>query len=151
MRLSAAAVGRVLREWPIARLATVTPAGQPHQVPIVFARSGEALYSPIDGKPKGRRELARIRNVLHEPRVSLLLDDYSEDWSRLWWLRIDGDARVLRPEHPESAPEVAAALAALREKYPQYATTPILTDRPTLIAIAIREERSWCAGPHAVP
>jgi PPOX class probable F420-dependent enzyme len=138
----------LLDRWPVARLATQGPAG-PHQVPVVFARSGGALWSPVDGKPKAGGELARLRHVRADPRVSLLLDHYSEDWRQLWWIAVSGRARVAQPSDPAADPEVAAAVAALRAKYPQYASVPVLREPPTLLRIEVLRARSWCAGPEA--
>ncbi len=142
MRLSAERVERLLTEWPVARLATVAPDGRPHIVPIVFARHEGIIYSPVDGKPKSGRELARVRHVRADPRVSLLLDDYDRDWTRLWWLRADGLARVLEAPAAD-APELAAPVAALRAKYPQYRDVPVLRDPPTLIAIEPTTLTTW--------
>ena len=144
MKLSQDAIESRLAHWPVARLATVGADGRPHQVPIVFARTGECLWSPVDGKPKSGRELARVRNVQEHPDVSLLLDEYNDDWTRLWWIRIDATARVVH-----QGPDILAALDALQAKYPQYQETPILQDPPTLLAFAPTRIRSWCAGPLA--
>lgn len=135
-------VERLLDTWPVARLATLGPGG-PHQVPIVFARAGGAFWSPVDGKPKRGGELARLRHVDADPRVSLLIDRYADDWRTLWWIRIDGEAEVVRPASPAAEPAVAAALAALRQKYPQYEQVPLLGDPPTLLRIVARKLRSW--------
>lgn len=157
MELSEAAIQQRLDAWPVARLATIAPDGRPHQVPIVFARVGEALWSPIDGKPKSGRELARVRNVRAHPEVSLLLDAYDEDWTRLWWIRLDATARVVQPSGRGRAPTPVgqatppgdaafeAALHALRSKYPQYRTVPLLEGRPTLLAFTWSHVRSWGA------
>ena len=142
MRLSAERVERLLTEWPVARLATVAPDGRPHAVPIVFAPHEGTVYSPIDGKPKSGRELARVRHVRTEPRVSLLLDDYDRDWQRLWWLRADGLARIVLAPTAD-APELAGPVAALRAKYPQYSDVPVLRDPPTLLAIELTTVTSW--------
>ena len=145
MRLSAERVERLLTEWPVARLATVAPDGRPHIVPIVFARHEGIIYSPVDGKPKSGRELARVRHVRADPRVSLLLDDYDRDWTRLWWLRADGLARVLEAPAAD-APELAAPVAALRAKYAQYRDVPVLRDPPTLLAIELTPPSTWSAA-----
>lgn len=150
MQLNEDVVERLLDRWPVARLATSGPAG-PHQIPIVFARAGGRLWSPVDGKPKAGGELARVRHVMGDPRVSLLLDDYDRDWTRLWWLRVDAEARVVRPAQPGVDAEVAAALAALRAKYPQYASVQPLRDPPTLLAFQPTAIRSWCASADASP
>src|SRR5262245_47994613 len=79
----------------VARLATIDSRGDPHLVPIVFARVGGVLWSPVDGKPKRRTDLTRLENVAAHPRVSLLIDHYDDNWRALWWIRIDGDAQVV--------------------------------------------------------
>ena len=151
MRLPNAAIERVLDSWSVARLATLTPEGRPHQVPIVFARVQGLLWSPIDAKPKAPGELARVRHLRANPAASLLLDDYADDWSRLWWLRIDATARVVEPATLDADPEAAAAVAALRAKYPQYARVAVLRDPPVLLALQPLRIESWCAGIDAVP
>ncbi|HEU4347055.1 MAG TPA: TIGR03668 family PPOX class F420-dependent oxidoreductase [Actinoplanes sp.] len=100
----------------VARLATVGADGAPHLVPIVFALAGDVIYSAVDAKPKRHRNLRRLANIAHEPRVSVLADHYDDDWTRLWWVRADGIARVTATS--------AAGLAALQAKYPQYEQTP---------------------------
>jgi PPOX class probable F420-dependent enzyme len=113
-------------------------------VPVVFAPSDGRLWVPVDGKPKRAGELARVANVRRDPRVSLLLDDYSSDWSRLWWLRVDATAQVVAGADAEGVREAAAAL---RRKYPQYATTPLFrAGTPTLLALLPQRMRSWTAS-----
>jgi len=144
-------VERLLERWPVARLATCDAGGRPHLVPVVFARAGGALWSPVDGKPKRGGELARVRHVRAEPRVCLLLDHYEASWERLWWLRVDGTARVVRPPDPERDTAVRDAAAALRAKYAQYAdadghgATALFRPPVTLLAVSPRRVRSWCA------
>jgi PPOX class probable F420-dependent enzyme len=143
MRLPDGLVDRLLDRWPIARLATVRADGSAHVLPVVFARLGDTLWTPIDGKPKSSDEPARIAHVRAHPRVSVLLDDYSADWERLWWLRVDGDARVVERADP-------SAIAALRRKYPEYGRVPVLRDPPLLIAIELRSRASWAASESAI-
>jgi PPOX class probable F420-dependent enzyme len=149
VELPAEIVEGLLERWPVARLATLGPAG-PHGVPVVFARSGGALWSPVDAKPKAAGELARVRHVRADPRVSLLLDHYADDWRALWWIAVAGRARVVRPPDPSGDPAVAAAVAALRAKYPQYAKLPVLREPATLLRIEPLRVRSWCSAPEAV-
>jgi PPOX class probable F420-dependent enzyme len=99
----------------VARLATVNAAGRPHLVPIVFAVDGDRVYSVVDAKPKRTGALRRLSNVRENPAVALLVDHYDEDWSSLWWVRADGDARVLERENAEAR----RAVALLAERYPQ--------------------------------
>src|SRR5262245_24562708 len=117
-----------------ARLATVDPRGQPHAVPICYAVLDGLLYTPIDEKPKtgDPRELRRIRNILENPKVCLVVDHYEDDdWSRLQWLQVRGEASLV-----EDDAERALALAALRARYRQYRTMaleslPLLRITPT--------------------
>jgi PPOX class probable F420-dependent enzyme len=139
------AVARILERWPVARLALLDAGGEPRQLPIVFARAEGVLWSPVDGKPKRGPALARLRLLEAHPRVSLLLDHYDEDWSRLWWLEVRGRADVVRAG-AEDDPRIAAPAAALRAKYPQYATTPLFLGPPTLLRIVIETKRSWAAS-----
>ena len=151
MRLPESVIEGLLDTWPVARLATLAPAGRPHQVPSVFARVAGLLWSPIDAKPKAPGELARVRHLRANPAASLLLDDYSEDWSRLWWLRVEVTARVVEPGNPDVDPEAAAAVAALRAKYPQYARVAVLREPAVLLELRPVRIASWCAGREAVP
>ena len=144
MELPDDAIEAILDRWPVATLATSGDRG-PHAVPIVFARAAGALWSPIDGKPKRGGELARIRHIRRDPRVSLLFSHYEDDWTHLWWLRADGVAEI------RSGPAEAAALSALRRKYPQYERVELLGPDALLVRIAVTAQRSWCASPAAVP
>ena len=149
MELSPEAIRDRLDRWPVARLATTGAGGRPHQVPIVFARVGECLWSPVDGKPKATRELARVRNIRERPEVGLLLDEYTDDWERLWWIRIDASARVVRPQAKQEDDSFLAAQQALREKYPQYEDVTLLQSPPTMLAFDPVQIRSWCASSGA--
>jgi PPOX class probable F420-dependent enzyme len=121
----------------VARLATTDADGRPHLVPIVFAIDGDTLYSAVDRKPKRSRRLRRIENARARPDVTVLVDHYEDDWSRLWWVRLRGSARVL-----DDGAERDRALTLLRDKYPQYAVEP--PDGPVL-AIDVTEHREWHA------
>lgn len=90
-------------------------------MPIVFALVGDVVWTAIDAKPKVTRRLQRLRNLEAHPEVSLLVDRYDDDWSRLWWVRVDGTASVVSVSEPAAAKN---ALSALAEKYAQYRTDP---------------------------
>ena len=122
----------------VARLATSDPDGRPHLVPIVFAVEGETLYTAVDRKPKRSRVLRRIENARARPDVTVLVDEYDEDWSRLWWIRLRGRARVL-----DEGDERERALALLAAKYPQYRAEP--PDGPVL-AVDVTETLAWSAS-----
>jgi PPOX class probable F420-dependent enzyme len=127
-------------------LATISPDGRPRLVPICFSvdPAGPILYTPLDEKPKRSGDplaLARVRDIEADPAVTVLVDRWDEDWSRLAWLRMDGRANLLAPSADRQ--EHAAAIAALRARYPQYASHRLET-RP-LIRIAIERVVGW--GP----
>jgi PPOX class probable F420-dependent enzyme len=112
---------RRVRDARVARLASVTAEGRPHVVPCCFvlAGDGDAIYSAVDGKPKSTLELRRLANIRANPYASLLVDHYADDWSALWWVRVDGSARVIT----EGA-EREHAIAMLTVKYDQYVHSP---------------------------
>jgi PPOX class probable F420-dependent enzyme len=122
----------------VARLATVDAESQPHVVPIVYAFDGARLFSPIDEKPKrvGAYRLRRVRNIQANPRVAVLIDDYTEDWRKLAWVQLHGRAALV-----ESGADYEAGLALLAHKYAQYARQP-LRGRP-LIVIELEHVSSW--------
>jgi PPOX class probable F420-dependent enzyme len=103
----------------VARLATVDENAHPHLVPVCFELVEDRIVSVVDAKPKSTPELRRLANIRAHPRVSLLVDEYDDDWTRLWWVRADGAARVV-----ESGADREDAVAALTAKYPQYEEQP---------------------------
>jgi len=90
---------RRVAEARVARLATVRPDGAPHLVPVTFALlDDDRVVTAVDAKPKTTQHLQRLVNISAEPRVGLLVDHYDDDWQQLWWVRLDGTARVVRDE-----------------------------------------------------
>ena len=122
-------------EARVGRLGTVTPDGRPHLVPCCFVLEGETVYSAVDAKPKSTLALRRLRNVRATGGVSLLVDHYDEDWSGLWWVRLDGTGRVL-----DAGPERDRALAALADKYAQYRRDP---PPGPVLALDVTTWRAW--------
>jgi len=149
MRLPEDAVARLLERWPVGRLAVTRAGRAPLVLPVVFASAAGALWSPIDGKPKSGAAPARLAALRAAPAASLLLDHYDADWRRLWWLRVEGEASVLAAR-PDRLPALAEVVAALRRKYPQYASTLLFAGDPTLLRIAPQRLVSWCAGEEAL-
>ena len=122
----------------VARLATVGRDGAPHLVPVCFVLAGDTLYSAVDRKPKRTARLRRLENVRAQPRASVLVDGWDEDWTRLWWVRLDGEGRVL-----EDGAERERALALPGEKYAQYRDAP---PGGPVLALDVRAWRSWSAA-----
>ena len=96
----------------IARLASVTPDGRPHVVPICFVIDGDRIVTVVDHKPKTTTQLRRLDNIRSNPSVTVLVDHYDEDWSSLWWVRADGFATVVDEITGEEP-----LLLELRDKY----------------------------------
>jgi len=136
---------RMLRDARVGRLATVDATNRPSVVPLCFAVLGEdepVIASVLDDKPKrvADRELARVRNIRGNPRVALVVDHYDEDWSRLWFVQVRGEARLLAPgedRHHE-------AIVALRAKYAQYRSMAI-EQRPVILIENLRVN-AWAAS-----
>ena len=125
------------RRAPVGRLATVRRDGRPHVVPICFVVTNDVVYSAVDNKPKRHRHLQRISNVTATGTASLLVDEYDDDWSRLWWVRLDGRARLV-----DNTAEAERAIRSLSDKYPQYRDQP-----PSGPVLAVDVERwvGWSA------
>jgi PPOX class probable F420-dependent enzyme len=127
-------------------LATIADDGAPRLVPIAFAYADGVIYSALDEKPKSvsdPHELARVRDISQRPQVSVLVDEWDEDWTKLAWLRLVGRASILE----SGAPEHADAVRLLRDRYPQYASHR-LENRP-IIRIVVDRSVSWPTSSEA--
>ena len=121
----------------VAHLATADARGVPHVVPVCCVYLDGSFWIAIDEKPKRTLRLKRLRNIEENPRVSLVFDRYEDDWSRLAYVLVQGEASVV------PGLQQPGALAALREKYPQYREMR-LEERP-LIRVRPRKVVSWGA------
>jgi len=124
----------------VARLATVTPTNDPHLVPICFAVDPDngVIYSAVDAKPKTTPDLKRLRNIERNPRVTLLVDHYDDDWEAVWWVRVDGNATLA--DDDERGRELLAA------KYSQYREVPDSLGRMVVV-----HPTKWTAWAYADP
>ena len=132
-----AEISRRLYRARSATLGTVDRHGRPHLVPIVFAYEHGRLYTAVDLKPKSTLRLKRLANIEANPQVSVLVDHYDDDWSKLWWVRLDGTARVVR-----SGPSLRKGLALLTSKYDVYTTQP---PPGPVIDVTVETVRAWSA------
>lgn len=139
MKLDEATCRRLVQGAAVARLATTGADQLPHLVPVTFAITGDTVIIGIDQKPKSTTNLRRLRNLAENPRVALLCDHYEDDWTRLWWVRLDGLGAVLGAD-----PERAAALAPLVRKYPQYQDDP---PAGPVIRISVQRWTGWSGEP----
>ena len=133
---------RFLRSARTGHLATADAKGRPQVVPVCFVFDGQAIYSVLDAKPKTTplRQLRRVKNILANPQASLVVDHYEEDWDKLQYILVSGDAELL-----ESGGEWALAIAMLREKYPQYQAMDL--DQSPVIKITPVRYSPWSPQP----
>jgi PPOX class probable F420-dependent enzyme len=130
----------LLREGRVARLGTADRAGQPLVVPVCYVFDGRSCFSAIDAKPKriSAGGLRRVRNIAENPRVSLIVDHYDEEWTRLAWVIVQGRADVLT-----EGPERVGAIDLLRDKYAQYRALGLDRAAATVIRISPERAMSW--------
>jgi PPOX class probable F420-dependent enzyme len=136
MRLDGEESRRRFAAARVARLATAGADGVPHLVPVTFVVDGEEIFFAVDHKPKSTTDLRRLRNIEANPAVSFLADEYDEDWTRLWWVRADGRARLLDAEE--------RPVRLLREKYAQYREHP---PAGVVVATAVTAWHGWSGAP----
>lgn len=131
----------LLQSVPAGHLATADETGRPHVIPVCFTSDGRRVYSVLDAKPKrgSLTSLRRVRNILANPRVALVIDHYEEDWTKLWYLLVHGHAELI-----EDGDEPATAIGLLRAKYPQYRAMDL--DGNPVIAITPDRVTGWSGG-----
>jgi PPOX class probable F420-dependent enzyme len=147
LRLDPAWARELAERARVGYLATLFADGGPHVAPVCFALDGDTAWSAVDAKPKSGRRLQRLRNIERDARAALLVDHYEDDWSRLWWVRMRGRARLV--SGPE---ERGRALALLGEKYAPYGEQP---PDGELLALDVDGWSGWSAAApteeHAAP
>ncbi len=125
----------LLEDSRVARLGLLDSDDRPRVLPITFAIAGGRIWTAIDSKPKRPgREPARIDFLRRRPDVAVMFDRYEEDWSRLAWVQVLGNAGIHEIEEQDEA------LAALAEKYEPYRDEPPLGP---LIGIEPRRVLAW--------
>ena len=129
---------RFLTDRRVAHLATADAHAVPHVVPVCFAIEQVSVYITVDDKPKQRpgAMLKRVRNVLDNPAVALVVDRYDENWSLLGWVMLHGRGEIL-----SNGEEHDRAQALLRARYRQLETMHIA--RYPVIAVRIERSTSW--------
>jgi len=128
----------MLRDARVGRLATASAAGQPLVVPVCYAFDGERLYFAVDPKPKRTRRLRRLRNIEENPRVSLVVDRWDEDWTALAWVIVEGRAEVLARRD-----DIGRAVELLEAKYEQYRAMSLARETGPVVGIVPDRILSW--------
>jgi len=135
-----APIQRFILAHAVARLATSGRDGQPHVIPFCYAFDGECFYFVVDEKPKRHtgKPLKRVRNILENPQVALVIDDYVDDWTQLAYVLVNGTAAVVEDEN-----EYARVLELLRARYPQYRLMDLSFFRNPLVRITPTKIHAW--------
>ncbi len=129
---------QLLADSQVARLGLLDDDRAPRVLPISFALRHGYAWSAIDHKPKRRASSpARIGFLQRNPRVALTVDRYSDDWGRLAWVQLLGEAVIFEVEREPGA------LAALAGKYEQYQADP---PPGPLIRIEVTRALCWRAS-----
>jgi PPOX class probable F420-dependent enzyme len=115
-------VSQLLARERVCRVATADPDGQPHLVPVCHVMVGEKIYF---GSGNDAR---KVENLRQNPRIALTVDLYSEDWSHLKGVMVQGTAALI-----ERGPRFKQARARLYEKYPQYPEEAALATSDSVI------------------
>lgn len=131
----------LLREARVGRLATADAGGRPLVVPVCYVFDGTRCFSAVDGKPKSTRNLRRLRNIADNPQVSLVVDVWDEDWSRLAWVIVEGRAEVL-----ETGPAFTRAVDLLVDKYAQYRALRLDREHGAVVAVTPTRLLAWRGG-----
>ena len=135
-----APIQRFILAHTVARFATTGRDGQPHVIPFCYAFDGQRFYFVVDEKPKRQtgKPLKRVRNILENPQVALVIDDYADDWTQLAYVLVNGTAALV-----ENEDEHARALGLLRERYPQYRAMALTFSRNTMVRILPTKIHAW--------
>ena len=138
-------IQRFIHSHVVARLATAANDGQPHVMPFCYAFDGRCFYFVVDEKPKRQtgKALKRIRNILENPRVAVVIDDYADDWTQLAYVLVSGTATLVQDEA-----EYERALALLRARYPQYRSMNLAFARNAMVRITPTAVHAWGKVEH---
>jgi PPOX class probable F420-dependent enzyme len=114
----------VIDKAKVARLATVDSECKPYLIPVVFVFDNDCYFIPIDEKTKRSKpeNLKRIKNTQQNPNVALLIDEYDEDWRKLYFIMIQREASIIGGKELGQNEQVLLEKAhkLLSGKYVQY-------------------------------
>lgn len=117
-------VKTIIDKARVARLATVDSECKPHLIPVVFVFDNYCYFIPIDEKTKRSRpeKLKRAKNIQQNSNVTLLIDDYNENWRKLYFIMIQGKATIIGGKKLEQNELLLLEKAhkLLSDKYLQY-------------------------------
>jgi len=106
----------------VCRVATAGPEGRSHLVPVCHVLSGEKIY--FGSGRNGRK----VKNLKANPQIAVTIDLYSDEWSQLRGVMVQGTARLI-----ERGPRFKQARARLYAKYPQYAKEAAISPSDSVV------------------
>jgi nitroimidazol reductase NimA-like FMN-containing flavoprotein (pyridoxamine 5'-phosphate oxidase superfamily) len=132
MRLKKA-VARLIELERVCRVATVSPRGVPRAVPVCHVLLDGKIYFASE---RGAR---KVRNLEANPHATVTVDLYSEAWSNLKGVMIQGSTALIR-----RSPRFRKLRDALYEKYPQYEeSSPIGASDSVIVEVTPKRVLAW--------
>jgi PPOX class probable F420-dependent enzyme len=122
---------KLLRPAKVAHLATADSSLQPYITPVVFVIENNKIYIPLDHKPKTVpiNQLKRVKNIQKNPKVAFQIDNYEDDWQRLWFIRLMGYAELVEQKEVGGDQDkyISKVHDLFMDKYVQYSKVKIGT------------------------
>ena len=126
-------IAKLVGRERVCRVATAPPnGGVPHVVPVCHVMADGKLYF---GSERGAK---KVKNLRANPHAALTVDLYSEDWSALKGVMIQGTATLL-----ERGPFFRKVRRLLYLKYPQYPEDVGLEEGDVIVEITPAHVFSW--------
>jgi len=125
-------LAKVLAWERVCRVATAGDTGVPHVVPVCHVLADGKLYFASEG---GAR---KVRNLRANPRVALTVDLYSEDWSQLRGITVQGTATLIA-----GGARFRKAQRLLYAKFPQYPRDAGLGKSDVIVEVSPTHVFSW--------
>ena len=126
------AVAKFLRWQRVCRVATTGSSGVPHVVPVCHVLVDDKIYFGSESDAK------KVKNLRANPHLAITVDLYSDDWSILRGVMLQGTAVLI-----ERGPRFRKIQRLLYEKYPQYPEEAALGAGAVIVEVTPKHIFSW--------
>jgi nitroimidazol reductase NimA-like FMN-containing flavoprotein (pyridoxamine 5'-phosphate oxidase superfamily) len=116
------AVEEFIRRERVCRVATTDAEGRPHVVPVCHVFERDKIYFG-SGTDAGK-----MKNLAANSRIAIAVDAYTDAWSHLRGVMVQGRARIIA-----RGPEFRRIRDALYAKYQQYKSEAALAEADSRI------------------